>query len=377
MISKSVYEWDVRVRREAEALAAAGHQLIVVGLGADHPAGAGIRVVGVGQSPSSGRRQDERAWWYQTGRWLLLPDYRQRAINRFQRSVRDAVNRLDFQPDVIHAHDFPALEPAIELSDRFGARLVYDSHEYWAGLPRRGRPEPLRRASNQSRERDLARRADLVIMVSPMGADLMVDRLGLERVEVIRNTFPTRPNPNPPLLPKGAVYSGRIAPGRDLETVLAATAWSNDGLDLHLIGELDEIDIPGFAHIHPMGTMDDVDELLVSTGIGLVTMSDGPINHRIALPNKLFQSISAGIPVVASDLPQTAAVVTDARLGTLYTPGDTASFDRAVKTLADDYPSFVSAVAAAQHRFDWSVDAARLVEMYDGLQAGRSPYEGA
>jgi glycosyltransferase involved in cell wall biosynthesis len=302
------------------------------------------------------------------GRWLLLPEHRARAIARFQAKALEAGLRSTDAPDVIHAHDFPALEPASRLAAHYSSRLVYDSHEYWRGLPRHGRPEPIRRRSNQARERDLAREADAVIMVSDMGAALLADRLGLDRVEVVRNTFPTRTDLVPPDHPNGAVYAGRIAPGRDLATVLAASSWhKRPGFALHFMGDVDGVSVPDFVTSHPMGTMEQVDRLLADVGVGLVTMSDGPINHRIALPNKLFQAISAGIPVVASDLPQTAAVVEEHGLGALYKPGDPGSFDQAVGRLIDDYSQHLTMVRNAQPLFDWSVDATRLIETYRSL----------
>jgi glycosyltransferase involved in cell wall biosynthesis len=118
-----------------------------------------------------------------------------------------------------------------------------------------------------------------------------------------------------------------------------------------------------------MASMEVVDELLANVGIGLVTMTSRYINHRIALPNKLFQSISVGVPVVAADVPQTASVVREHGLGELYTPGDAGSLSRALQTVRDNYGSFTNNVIRARPLFDWSVDAGRLISIYDDLRS--------
>lgn len=365
MISRSIYQWDVRVRREARALASAGHEVSFMGLPSDGDTADPIRLIPLDSTPREGNAR--RSPPYRMVRWLLLPEHRQRVEARFARDVLTKVDELDLHPEVVHAHDYPALVPAAQIADAVGARLVYDSHEFWTGRPRRGRPEPLKRRRTLRKEAELARKADAVIMVSDHGAKLMEESMGLARVEVIRNSFPTRSDLGPPDTANGAVYAGRIAPRRDLETVFSATAWATSRLALHLMGQIDEIEIPPWVQLHPMGTMAQVDDLLARAGIGLVTMTNTYVNHRIALPNKLFQSISVGVPVVAANAPQTAEIVSRHRIGALYEPGDPESFDTAIRSVLSDYSQLCANVADAQPAFDWSVDAARLIDLYRGL----------
>ena len=49
------------------------------------------------------------------------------------------------------------------------------------------------------------------------------------------------------------------------------------------------------------------------------------LNHRLTTPNKLFEAMAAGVPVVASDLPGMATIVRDTGCGLLCDPADPAS----------------------------------------------------
>jgi len=371
MISRSRYEGDARVRREARALSEAGHEVTFLGLASTISSDGRVQLVGVGEAtPSKGGRAQTHGPAYGAARWLLLPEYRLIAQRRFEEAVLDAATGLSSRPDVIHAHDFPALAPAVDLAERYGSFLIYDSHEIWAERPRRGRPEPIRRRLKRRREAELAGRADAVIMVSEHGAEFLQSSLGLDRVHVVRNTFPMITDADPPAEPNGAVYAGRIAPLRDLDTVFSAEVWREPGMTLHMMGEIDEVEIPDWVAIHPSGTMEEVNALLLRVGIGLVTMTNRYVNHRVALPNKLFQSVAAGVPVVATDVPQTAEVVREHDLGELYQPGDPATLDKAVRRVADRYQELLANVAAARAAFDWIVDARKLTTIYEGLRSG-------
>src|SRR5690606_20369202 len=98
--------------------------------------------------------------------------------------------------------------------------------------------------------------------------------------------------------------------------------------------------------------------------IALVTHSDKWDNHRLALPNKLFHAVSLGVPVVATDVGELAAIVREHGLGTLYRPGDVEGFRRAVAELVDDHARFRTAVLAARPELSWDRDERALRELY-------------
>lgn len=109
----------------------------------------------------------------------------------------------------------------------------------------------------------------------------------------------------------------------------------------------------------------------------LVTHSDQWENHRLALPNKLFHAVRAGVPVVATDVGELAKMVRRHGLGTLYRPGDAASLVDAVERAVADYPGLCEAVRAAAPELSWEADAARLLALYERLADARGRPRGS
>ena len=399
MLVQSPVAGDSRVLREAEALAAAGHAVHVVGRGVPEgfagPDGVGVASVGRGTglrpAGAAARPALDAALRpvFDAARWLLLPEHRARVERAWRDGAGELVRahvREHGVPDVVHAHDFNTLELAAQVATRTGAALVYDSHEYWRGRARHGRPEPLRRRRAATREDTLLPRVDLVLTVSDGIADLLRARAA-RRVVVVRNSFPARPPAGQlPRKPSGLVYAGRIGPGRDLETLVgAAPALAAVGVRPVVVGPADPDHLarlqaraagrPVDLRPEPL-PVDEVDEVYRREGLAVVTLDDSCENHRLALPNKLFHAVRAGIPVIAADLPELSRAIRGQGIGATYRPGDAASLAAAVAEVAGRYDDALAAVAAVQEHYRWERDAAVLAEAYDDLPrrtAGGTP----
>ncbi|WP_116947237.1 glycosyltransferase [Jiangella endophytica] len=383
MLVQSPVAGDSRVLREAATLTAEGHSVHIVGRdvpdGFDPGDGVTVESVsrsrgmrppgtprGVAVTSSSGPKTLVR----RAGRWLLLPEHRERTERRWR---DDAARLLAGRPahDAVHAHDYNTLELGAELARRWNARLVYDSHELWfdRGLP--GRPTPLARRRGRRIETRLAAQAQVVLTVSEGIATRLRNR-GLRDVRVLRNTFPLAEHepPDLPDQPAGFAYAGRIGPGRDLEAVVGAAARLSS-LRTVVAGPADpgyRLDTTGVEVLPPM-SLTDVDRLYQDVGVAVVTLTDTCENHRLALPNKLFHAVRAGVPVVAANLPELHAVVLRYGLGRLYQPGDASSLATAVEAVAADYTGHVEAVRKARSELSWEHDSRVLAGAYADLEA--------
>jgi glycosyltransferase involved in cell wall biosynthesis len=375
MLAQSPVAGDSRILREASTLAASGHEVHIIGreIPDDFAPPSGVTVSSIGMArgyglPPGPRR---RPLPIRAARWLLLPEHRRVVEHSWVEQARDVVRTTGGpSPDVVHAHDFNTLPLGAELSRRFGARLVYDAHEFWSGRSRIGRPTPLQTARERRLEKEFGRLATAVLTVGEGVATALRQDYGWPHVHVVRNTFEPRIMDVPVLTePAGAVYAGRLAPYRELE-VIAAASHSLD-LPVTLIGPADQSWLarfePGVATVRLPTSIEDVDRVLAQAGIALVTLSDRWPNHRLALPNKLFHALRVGVPVVATDVGELAKTVRQHGLGRLYRPGDHHDLVQAVRSAIADYPVLLTSVAAAKPALTWQSDKAVLLEVYRRL----------
>jgi len=362
---------DTRVLREARTLVDAGYSVHIIGraVPSNFVAPQGISVSSVGTPPAAQGRTRELNAVERAARWLLLPEHVGRRLAGWQRAA--LVEARGHEADVVHSHDFSALPVAAALAQEWGVPLVYDSHELWSGRPRVGRPTPWRARRHERLESTLGDRAQIVLTVGEGVAAALRDRYGWQDVRVVRNTFPrTQARDQRQGPPTGAVYAGRIAPYRELE-VIARASRSTD-LPITLIGPADAQFVarfdPGRAKIQDSLPADEVDAVLADAGLALVTHSDRWVNHRLALPNKLFHAVRAGVPIVATDVGELARIMREHDLGELYRPGDADDMVRAINRAVGRYEELQGRVRDAAGALSWEVDGRALVDAYATLR---------
>lgn len=363
---------DTRVLREARTLVDAGWSVHIIGraVPSDFVAPQGISVSSCGAPPAAEGRSRELNVIERAGRWLMLPEHVGRRLAAWQREA--LVQAREHRADVVHAHDFSALPVGAALAQEWGVPLVYDSHELWSGRPRVGRPTPWRARRQARLESTLGVQAAIVFTVGEGVAAELRARYGWRDVRVVRNTFPLEQLPEKRSGgPTGAVYAGRIAPYRELE-VIARASRSTD-LPITLIGPSDAQFLarfdPGRARIEGSLPADEVDAVLASAGLALVTHSDRWLNHRLALPNKLFHAVRAGVPVVATDVGELARTVREHDLGELYRPGDADDLVRAIERAVGRYDELQTRVRDAAGALSWDTDSEVLRTSYGDLLA--------
>jgi phosphatidylinositol alpha-mannosyltransferase len=87
----------------------------------------------------------------------------------------------------------------------------------------------------------------------------------------------------------------------------------------------------------------------------------------------LVEAMSAGAPVVASDLGAFRRVLDDGELGVLFPTGDPAALATVLSDLLDDgdrRDDLAARASAAVRRYDWSTVAARVLAVYETVRAG-------
>jgi glycosyltransferase involved in cell wall biosynthesis len=228
--------------------------------------------------------------------------------------------------DGIHSNDLDTLLPAFLVSKLRKKKLVYDTHEYFTGVPEL-LSRPRVRKFWRFIEGSIFPKLKHIFTVNDSIADLYEQDYG-NRPSVMRN-IPLR---------KQAIYQPktRAELGLPPEKFILILQGSGINVDrgaeeallmmkhltnciLIILGSGDVLDVLK-KMAHDEGISDKVmffprmpyDEMMHYTRVadlGLTLDKDTNINYRFSLPNKLFDYIHAEIPVLCSDLPEVKHIV--------------------------------------------------------------------
>jgi glycosyltransferase involved in cell wall biosynthesis len=304
----------------------------------------------------------------------------------------------DNPADVWYAHDLDTLPIAAGLRRRLGGRLVYDSHELFVETVLDPPRLALERRWWRRTERRLISEADQVFVDIPSRGALLSQWYGISDPEVIMNVPPYMPPPdrNPALrdqlgggLETILLYVGGISRGRrrGLATVVRALLNLPDTAGLVLIGPTEsevEVELGNLAaalgvgdrlRIHPPVHPDELREWIAQADIGLVPFLNLGLNNYLSLPTKLFDYLSAGIPVAVSDFPDLKRLVTRHDVGVVFDPEVPSSIATTCMALLRDTDRLRrlrknAGLAAKQYR--WEDQERSLVEAIDGLVGRRA-----
>lgn len=287
--------------------------------------------------------------------------------------------------DVYHFHD-PELLPFGLALRRRGARVVYDAHEDYGReiLGKEWIPDRLRSAvarATSAVERLVVRHLDLVVAATPT----IARRFPQDRTVLVQN-FPALDeltgSASQPYRdrPAQVTYVGDITVVRGAREMVEAMAGvATPGASLAVGGRFSppslraELEaLPGWDKVAFLGWLDRsaVAGVLGRSRAGLVMFHPTPA-HLDAQPNKLFEYMAAGLPVVVSDFPSWRRLVETERCGLPVDPTDPNAVAGAVTWLLE-HPEEAQEMGqrgrwAVEARYNWAHEGARLLEAYDRL----------
>jgi len=305
--------------------------------------------------------------------------------------------------DVYHGHDLTALPAAIEAARRHpNAAVIYDSHELFLDAGIEARQPWFARTLLRRFERRLVREVDAVITVNESISKRLQQRYAAPPATIVRNAPPRQPvrTVRPDLLrpsagiPPGApvvLYHGGFQRDRGLE-ILAEAMIDRRLDDAHLVllgfGPLEAslralAGEPRFGsriHVLPAVSPDELLDRVASADVSAMPNQPRTENERLSTPNKLFESIAVGTPVVSSDFPERRAIVIDDPDGPLGAVCDPTRPERVGAALAEVISLSPAEMAdlrarcqrAAHERYNWETESARLLGVYDQLWAART-----
>jgi glycosyltransferase involved in cell wall biosynthesis len=300
--------------------------------------------------------------------------------------------------DVWHGMWIGSLPALDRLRRRKGGRTIYDSRDiYMLARDRQQLERPLRRLL-ASLERRWAQRADLVLTVNEPYADLLVRQLGVARPPVVMNCPDVwlAPSADPDRIRRAlgldpatavALYQGQLITERGIEQALEAILDVPDTvlvllgygpMEAKLRARAAQPPYRGKVYVLPAVPPDDLLEWTASADVTVIPIQPTTVNHRYSTPQKLFESLAAGVPVVASDLPGMAEVVRSTGAGVLCDPTSPAAIAAALRTVISAPAAERTALrarvrTAAGSRYNWPAQALVLLGIYDQLLGRRLP----
>jgi glycosyltransferase involved in cell wall biosynthesis len=184
------------------------------------------------------------------------------------------------------------------------------------------------------------------------------------------------------------VYSGSISHVRRVPDLIAALPSLPD---VHLVivsvpfphrlapefeEQADALGVRDRMHIVPPVSGRQVVSYLSTASVGVHPLLPGAPNHEMALPNKLFEYLHAGIPVVVSDCRAMTAFVHEVDLGLEFEHGSVESLATAVRTVIDGRAEggFTPSRDVVE-RYTWEAQESLLASAYTAMLASPSPVE--
>ena len=279
---------------------------------------------------------------------------------------------------VFHASDLYCLGALRRAAGQCGGALVYDARELYPHVASTVN-RPWTRAAWHCIERHHIGAADAVFTVSDSIAMHLQGKYGIDRPAVLHNVPEfASPLPSGSLRQRAGVntdhtlilHLGSIQKSRGCFLLLDAMRHINNAILVFLGGGPLKAKLMLSAREH--GLLERVrfvdpvpPEMLLSVAadadLGVTLLEDTCLNHRYALPNKLFEYLMADIPVLASDLPEIRRVVQSFQVGMVVNPADHHSL---VKTLQQ-------CVRSSAQRAQWRANIPRVLESYSWSAASR------
>ena len=258
--------------------------------------------------------------------------------------------------DVLLANDLDTLLPNVLISRLKKKELVYDSHEYFTEVAELV-ARPKKQAVWKRIERYCFPKLKHIITVSDSIADIYSNEYGKE-VKVVRNiplqrNYEVRKTKSELNLPENKhilmLQGTGINIHRGAEELIEAMQYIHDTVLLVIGGgdvipllknKTKELFLEDKVLFMSRMPFEELYNYTVCADIGFSLDKDIGINHRYALPNKLFDFVRARVPVIVSDLVEIKKIVEQYDIGIVLPDGSPQTIARYTNDLLQDHDKY-------------------------------------
>ncbi len=320
-------------------------------------------------------------WWRRVREFPLRP-------MGWANALEDVVEPAD----VWHGMWAGSLPALAGMRRRHGGRTIYDSRDVFMRSREFARLGWPGRAILERLERRWAGKADRVLTVNDAYAELLTERLHVPRPAVVMNCPETwtPPTPAPDLIREAlsipadtavVLYQGILTADRGIEQAMASilkvpcavlVLMGFGAMRDRLIRDASRSPYVGRVHVLPAVPPDELLTWTASADALVMAIQPTTLNHRYTTPQKLFESLASGVPVVASDLPGMAAIVQATGAGVLCDPTSPDSIAAAIESIVAAPPAErgamrARALRAAHETYNWESQVGTLFDVYREL----------
>lgn len=306
-------------------------------------------------------------------------------LERMWKATRRVLGKaLELDCDLYHLHD-PELLPIGLRLKRAGRRVIFDAHE---DLPLQilsksyMHPRMRRTVSVAAGafERLACRRLDAIVTATPAIRDKFRG-LGIKAIDI--NNFPLlgelTVDVSQQHKAREVCYVGSIFASRGIRELVTAIALTRSAAQLTLAGDFSEYDLqaevermPGWDKVDWLGFISraEIRTVFCRSMAGLVTLHPTQA-YLYSLPVKMFEYMSAGLPVIASDFPLWREIIEGSQCGVCVDPLDAASIASAIDRLVEN-PELARNMGengrrAVHEKYNWDIEERKLLSLYEEL----------
>ena len=298
----------------------------------------------------------------------------------------------DFKPDVIHCHDYSALETSVALSQKYQVPLIYDAHElysYQPGLPKLVSKQIFKR------EKKLIQYAHACITVNQQQAAIMEKDFNFHHFLPISNATnaPKDFNPNHHYdlirqvtqIPKDEqimLFQGGINRLRKIDLLMEGLSQVKQKIHLVFLtfgnginefkAMANDLGIADRVHFLPVVPWEDMIFWAASADVGMLPYQADDMNTKISSPNKMYEFICSATPMIAStELINVHEVLSNENFGVSYRLKEPKDYARAIEIMFDETlggpARFKADLLQKREHYLWAHEAKLLTDFYATL----------
>lgn len=347
--------FDQRMHRICNSLAEAGHHVVLVG-----------RKLELSRSLAERKYKQVR----------LSCRFNKGKLFYIEYNLRLRKWLLNNDWDCVNAVDLDTLWAGTSAAQKLNRPLYFDAHEYFSETPEVVR-RPLVQKFWSKLADSLVPKADHCYTVCHSLADVFSKKFDTP-FSVIRNVPIKREMSFHKKENHILLYQGALNESRGIEQMIEAMPYIKDA-QLWLVGEGDlsaplraqAAESSARERIHFKGRLEpeELHAITCECTIGLNLLEPRGKSYYYSLANKFFDYVQALVPSVNMDFPEYRKHIKEYEVGILIENLKPETIAEGINKLVDDkdlYNEMVDQCKLAQAEWNWSIEAQKLLEIYDG-----------